>query len=92
MLTSFVIFQSLNAFHASVPFLYLLKTSENQRFSDVFQRYRNGAFSVSIGSGHWVKKINLAQKIRSCTRLASFFETKFGSVQKFYFQEVFRYI
>ena len=31
-----------NSFHASVPFLYPLKTSENQSFSDVFREYRNG--------------------------------------------------
>ena len=29
-----------NAFHDTGLFLYPLKTSENQRFSDVFKRYR----------------------------------------------------
>ena len=29
-----------------LPFLYLLKTSENQRFSEVFRRYRNGTFDL----------------------------------------------
>ena len=28
-------------FHTHVPFLYLLKTSENQMFSDIFRGYRN---------------------------------------------------
>ena len=32
----------VNPFSASVPFLYPLKTSESQRFSDVFRGYRNG--------------------------------------------------
>ena len=27
---------------ANIPLLYPLKTSENQRFSDVFRGYRNG--------------------------------------------------
>ena len=31
-----------NPFHAKVPFLYLLKTSKNLWFSDVFRGYRNG--------------------------------------------------
>ena len=36
-----------NSFHANVPFLYPLKTSENQRFSDVFR---------GIEMGHWPKR------------------------------------
>ena len=32
-----------NPFSTSVPILYPLKTSENQRFSDVFREYRSGA-------------------------------------------------
>ena len=28
-------------FHANAPFLYLLKSSEKQKFSDFFRRYRN---------------------------------------------------
>ena len=36
---------SVNSFHVNVPFLYPLKTSENQRFSDVFREYRNEAFA-----------------------------------------------
>ena len=32
---------SLNPFYSSVTFLQPLKTSENQRFSDVFRGYRN---------------------------------------------------
>ena len=34
--------QHFAPFHANVPFLYPLKTSENQRFFDVFRGYRNG--------------------------------------------------
>ena len=30
----------IKPFHATGLFLYLLKTSENQRFSDIFRRYR----------------------------------------------------
>ena len=37
------IFKSINPFHANVPFLYPLKTSENKMFSDVFRGCRNGA-------------------------------------------------
>ena len=32
---------SINPFYANFPFLYPLKISENQRFSDVFRVYRN---------------------------------------------------
>ena len=32
----------VNPFSTSVPLLYLLKTSENLRFSDVFRGYRSG--------------------------------------------------
>ena len=32
----------VNPFWSNVLFLYLLITSENQRFSDVFRGYRNG--------------------------------------------------
>ena len=31
----------INPFYSSVTFLYPLKTSENQKFSDVFRGYRN---------------------------------------------------
>ena len=31
---------SFNSFQANVPFLYPMKTSEKQRFSDVFRGYR----------------------------------------------------
>ena len=44
-LSHFLAYESawiINPFHANVPFLYPLKTSENQRFSDVFGGYRNG--------------------------------------------------
>ena len=33
--------KTLNPFQANVPFLYALKTSENQRFSNDFRGYRN---------------------------------------------------
>ena len=29
-----------NSFEANVPLLYLLKTSENERFSDIFMGYQ----------------------------------------------------
>ena len=32
----------INTFHASFPFIYPLKTSENQKFPDVFSGYING--------------------------------------------------
>ena len=33
----------LNPFYPYVPFLYPLKTPENQWFSDIFKGYENGA-------------------------------------------------
>ena len=35
----------INHFHVNVLFLYPLKTSENQRFPDVFRGYRNGTLA-----------------------------------------------
>ena len=35
----------INPFHANVSFLYSLKTSENQRFSDIFRGCRNGTLA-----------------------------------------------
>ena len=32
---------SIDGFKPNVPFLYPLKTSENQKFSDVFRGYKN---------------------------------------------------
>ena len=32
--------KDFNTFYSNVPFLFSLKTSENQRFSDVFREYR----------------------------------------------------
>ena len=32
----------LNPFQPNVPFLYPLKTLENEMFSDIFRGYRNG--------------------------------------------------
>ena len=37
----------INPFHANVPFLYPLKMSENQRFSDIFE---------DMEIGHWREK------------------------------------
>ena len=34
-----------NTFHANVPFLYFLNTSQNQTFSNVFMGYRNGTLT-----------------------------------------------
>ena len=38
-----------NPFHANIPFLYFLKTSQNFWFSDVFRKYRNGTLSRGKG-------------------------------------------
>ena len=35
----------MNPFHANVPFLYTLKTSENHRFADFFRGFRNGTLT-----------------------------------------------
>ena len=43
-----VIEDQLNPVHANVPFLYLLKTSENLWFFGVFRGYRNGTL---LGNG-----------------------------------------
>ena len=40
----FLPLRKFNPFPANVPFLYPLKTSENQRLSDVFRGYRNETF------------------------------------------------
>ena len=37
-----------NPFSTNAPFLYLLKTSENLRFFDVFRGFRSGAL---VGNG-----------------------------------------
>ena len=36
-----------NSFHATGLFLYPLKTSENQRFSDVFRGYRKRPMALN---------------------------------------------
>ena len=41
---SFELKTFFNPFEPNTPFLYPLKTLENQRFSDVFRGYRNGNF------------------------------------------------
>ena len=38
---------TVNSFQVNVPFLYPLKTSENQKFSDVSRGYRNGTLSCN---------------------------------------------
>ena len=49
--------KQINPFYANVLFLYLLKTPENQNFSDVFRGYRNMTLDV--------KRINIKDfKIR----------------------------
>ena len=48
---TYVILKSINPFHAIVPFLYPLKTSENLLFSDVF---RGGGGGIEMG--HWREK------------------------------------
>ena len=61
---------SLTAFHATVLFLYLLKTSENQRFCKVFRGYRKKTVAQSwllIGEFEsyfrgYLKKINFSQR------------------------------
>ena len=47
----------LNPFYITRIFIYPLKTSENQRFSDVFRRYRNRP-AVSNG----LKRVNTCSK------------------------------
>ena len=37
-----------NPIHANVLFLYPLKTSENQSFSDVFRGYRNVTLALNL--------------------------------------------
>ena len=39
------IITKINPFQANVPFLYPLKISENQRFSDVFRGYKKGTLA-----------------------------------------------
>ena len=41
----YLIITKINPFQANVPFLYPLKMSENQRFSDVFRRYKKGTLA-----------------------------------------------
>ena len=38
----------IDPFHGSVPFLYLLKTSENLRFSDLFRRLQKWTIGVEL--------------------------------------------
>ena len=51
-----------NLFRANVPFLYPLKSSQNQSFSDVFKGYRKGALACN-----WVKEI--CRLLRMCSHL-----------------------
>ena len=56
-----------NPFHAIAPFLYSLKTSGNQRFSNIFSGYRNGTMA-------WKGWINI--HCSDYYELASYFEQK----------------
>ena len=54
MLLTIQIAEFFNSFFPNVPFLYLLKTSENLRFSDVFRVYRErDVFRVYRERVHW---------------------------------------
>ena len=50
----------VNSYSPNVTFLYLLKTSENRRFSDVFRGYRN----VTLGEWGltWPKQVKYCSK------------------------------
>ena len=63
----FVTFKSV---HANVLFLYLLKSSENLWFSDVFRRYRNGTL-VSIYEEHWSITIILKYALNSICQIGN---------------------
>ena len=63
----FVTFKSV---HANVLFLYLLKSSENLWFSDVFRRYRNGTL-VSIYEEHWSITIILKNALNSICQIGN---------------------
>ena len=69
---------SLTAFHATVLFLYLLKTSENQRFSKVFRGYRKKTVAQS-----WLL-IGEFESAWDCTRLQSYFR---GYLKKIKFSQ-----
>ena len=45
-----IICKHINPFPTNVPLLYLLTTSENRDFSDVFRGYRNGTFDENRSS------------------------------------------
>ena len=57
---------TLNLFHATGLFLYPLKTSENQRFSDVFRAYRKRAVVWNGLISFWHK---LAQPAFTCSNM-----------------------
>ena len=42
----------VNPFHATDLFLYLLKTSENQRFSDIFKEWRRRPVTPNVLKHH----------------------------------------
>ena len=55
------LFFSLQPFHAANLFLYLLKKSENQRFSEIFRGYRKRLatwkVSVSLVKTEWFREV-----------------------------------
>ena len=62
----------LNPFQANVPFLYPIKMLENQRFSDVFRRYRKGTLA-------W---IGLMTQFISLTNILKHFSCSFADFHK----------
>ena len=69
-------FFTFNPLHAPVPFLYPLKISENQRFSDVSRGYRNGTLvwnglKTFQSTGYFTKsKVLKEKKISERNRLS----------------------
>ena len=57
--------QKINPFYINVSFLYLLKTIENERFSDVFREYKNETLALS-----WIRW--KASRLRMSTDIAMF--------------------
>ena len=52
----------INPFSSNIPLLYPLKTSENQRFSEVFRGYRSGTFVENGLKTHYLHTKLLCQK------------------------------
>ena len=62
----------INPFHANVPFLHPLKTSENQRFYDVFMGYRNGILAGK-GLAHFVLLVSFYKPWKQKTNIFCLF-------------------